>query len=91
MVLNKLDAIRFVDDYNGLTQMEKSSWLDEAYVQAHESRYEDLSDDEMVRMMDKDRDEIRLWKREVGRATTARNRLFQLFLKVRPRRMGVGA
>jgi hypothetical protein len=89
MVLNKLDAIRFADDFNELTQQGKSNWLDEAYVQAHESRYEDLSDDGMQERLNEDRDEIRLWKREVGRATTARNRLFQLFLKVRARRTGV--
>lgn len=79
-IMTKVDSIRFAQDYNILTQVEKTKWLNEAYVRAHPIIFEDVDlPDIPVVMAEND---VAVWKAQMGRQTMARNRLYQLFLNV---------
>jgi hypothetical protein len=82
MIFTKIDAIRFAEDFNDLTQIEKSSWLDRAYVQEHSHQYQGLAGAAQKALMDSERQLVNGWKKRVGRVTTARNRLRGLFTEV---------
>jgi hypothetical protein len=81
-VLTKMDAIRFADDFRQLSQRDRSNWLEIAYMESHEDDYGGLSLKEKQDKLKEDRDQVRAWKKEVGRQTTARNRLYELFIEV---------
>jgi hypothetical protein len=81
-ILTKIDAIRFAEDYNELSQIQKSNWLDRAYVQDHPKTFEGMGPQDIKVRMYADRGEVRLWRKDVGRLTTARNRLYELFINV---------
>jgi hypothetical protein len=77
-----VDAIRFAQDYNSLSQRQKGGWLDMAYMEEHADVYEGLSQADKAANLAEDKDEQRAFKSQLGRATTARNRFLQLFMQV---------
>jgi hypothetical protein len=81
-VLNKIDMVRFAEDFNVLSQSEKSNFLDQAYIQQHPADFQGLGERAQKSMLDGDRAVLNAWKKQVGRVTTARNRLRALFLEV---------
>ena len=78
MVLTKMDAIRFADNFRQLSQRDRSKWLEIAYMESHEEDYGGLSLKEKQDKLKDDRDQVRAWNKEVRRQTTARNRLYEL-------------
>jgi hypothetical protein len=82
MVLTKIDAIRFAEDFDLLSQTEKSAWLDRAFFRQHYGHLPDFIDQVPPNLPEDDRIPLGIWKKHVGRVTTARNRLRALFLQV---------
>jgi hypothetical protein len=82
MVFEKIDVIRFAEDFDLLNQTEKSDWLDRAYIQQHPADFEGLSEHAQKLKVEQDRRSVNAWKKQVGRVTTARNRLRALFIQV---------
>jgi len=82
MILTKIDAIRFAEDFNLLSQFDKSIWLDRAYIQLTPNRFQGLTEAQKKAKMEGERSLVAAWKKQVGRVTTARNRLRALFIKV---------
>jgi hypothetical protein len=82
MVLSKIDMVRFAEDFDILTQTEKSNFLDQAYIQQHPVDFRGLGQQAQKHMLDADRAVVNAWKKQIGRVTTARNRLRALFLQV---------
>ena len=80
-ILTKIDAIRFAEDFDVLSQADKSVWLDQAYLQQHYGHL-DLSDQARHDILNTDRVALNSWKKQVGRVTTARNRLRAMFTQV---------
>jgi hypothetical protein len=81
-IMLKVDSIHFAEDYNILNQHEKTSWLNEAYVTAHPVEFDRLDAEEIAEKLVQDKEDVAIWKAKLGRETTARNRLYQLFLNV---------
>jgi len=82
MFFTKIDAVRFAEDFNDLPQRQKSAWLDRAYMQQFPSTYGGLTDAQKKAAMDEDGPQVIAWKRQIGRVSTARNRLLALFREV---------
>jgi hypothetical protein len=82
MVLSKIDMVRFAEDFDILCQIEKSNFLDQAYIQQHPVDFRGLGQRARKHMLDVDHMVVNAWKKQVGRVTTARNRLHALFLQV---------
>lgn len=81
--MTKVDFVRFAQDYNHLNQQEKTRWLNDAYAAEFPDLFEGIADREAV--FREQKANIVTWRRQIGRETTARNRLYELFLNVRPR------
>jgi hypothetical protein len=81
-ILTKIDAIRFAEDFDVLSQPEKSSWLEKAYLQQHYGDLTQMSEVAMKDILNAERGVVNAWKKQVGRVTTARNRLRALFIEV---------
>lgn len=72
-------------DYNQLSPQEKTRWAETAFVGTHGSLFEGLStEDAKKKALEREhKAEFVLWKRAfIQPATTARNRLLQLFNEV---------
>lgn len=81
-ILSKIDSLRFAEDWNLLSQGEKSNWLDQAYIQAHPKGYANLAPRAVTAALERESEDVKSWKKEVGRVTTARNRLLRMYLTV---------
>ena len=64
---------------------DRSNWFKIAYMELNEEDYGGLSLKEKQDKLKEDRDQVRAWKKEVGWQMMARNRLYELFIKVSPR------
>jgi hypothetical protein len=84
-IMTKVDSIRFAEDYNGLSQAEKTKWLNEAYIKAHANLFEGVDAADIPAIFAERKVDVSAWKAQTGRQTMARNRLYQLFLNVSPR------
>jgi hypothetical protein len=78
-VLNKVDTIRFMEDYNRLLQRDKGDWMNLAYINVHAATYENLTTREQIEKLKEEIDKLKAWKKE---AMIARNWLYQQFLEV---------
>lgn len=77
-VLNKMDNIRFAEDYGKMSKNEKSKWLAQTYLKAFPDTEGSIS------VVPKDSMEaFEKWKATFGHTTLARNRLRDLFCLVR--------
>jgi hypothetical protein len=81
--LIKVDWIRFADDYNSLSSGKKTAWLKEGYMRANIEQFAGLDPTETKAKFSELDDDFKRWKKKVGNDTTARNRLYELFLEVR--------
>lgn len=81
-ILTKIDAIRFAEDYDALSHSEKSTWLEKAYIQQHYGDLAQFSEAALKDILHAERGVVNAWKKQVGRVTTARNRLRALLIEV---------
>jgi len=81
--MTKVDFVRFAHDYNDLNQQEKTKWLNDAYAAEFPNLFEGIANREAV--FAEHKADLMAWRRQIGRETTARNRLYELFLNVRLR------
>ncbi|KIM72799.1 hypothetical protein PILCRDRAFT_15782 [Piloderma croceum F 1598] len=80
-MLIKVDWVRFADDYNGLSFGQKTVWLKEGYMRANMEQFAGLNPTETKTKFSELDDDFKRWKKKVGNDTTARNRLYELFLE----------
>jgi hypothetical protein len=81
-ILIKVDWIRFAEDYNTLSSRAKTAWLVSGYQLANPAIFAHLDPAEAKQTLQEYSDEFKIWKRLMGKHTTARNRLYQLFVEV---------
>jgi hypothetical protein len=81
-LLIKVDWIRFAEDYNSLRPHEKTAWLKEGYMRANPDIFADLDNGEKKEKLKEYDNDFKGWKRRVGKDTTCRNRLYELFIEV---------
>jgi hypothetical protein len=82
MFFTKINAIRFAEDFNILTQQQKTTWLECAYMQQFPNMFSGLTAEAKKAGMDAERAQVDTWKRQLSRVETARNRLYSLFIEV---------
>lgn len=81
-ILIKVDWIRFAEDYNSLRGVQKTAWLVSGFQRANPQIFADLDDQETRKKLKEHGEELLAWKRKVGKDTTCRNRLHELFVEV---------
>jgi hypothetical protein len=81
-ILIKVAWIRFADDYNSLRTSEKTAWLVSGFQRANPRIFANLDDETTKNKLKEHIDDLKAWKRKVGKDTTCRNRLRELFIEV---------
>jgi hypothetical protein len=81
-ILIKVDWIRFAFDYNQLSGGRKSTWLKQGFMRARQEEFVDLDETDTKEKLVELQDDFKKWKKQAGNDTTARNRLYELFLHV---------
>jgi hypothetical protein len=81
-ILIKVAWIRFAEDYNSLRTSEKTAWLVSGFKLANPGIFADLDDGATKNKLKEHIDDLKAWKRKIGKDTTCRNRLRELFLEV---------
>jgi len=79
----KIDWIRFAEDYNSLSSRQKTAWLADAFQCERKDVFDGMSAAGRAAEMVTMDAEYKQWKKKVGKDTTSRNRLYELFLAVR--------
>ena len=81
-ILIKVAWIHFAEDYNSLSTFEKTAWLVSGFQPANPGIFENLDNEATKRKLKEHTDNLKTWKRKVGKDTTCRNRLHELFIEV---------
>ena len=81
-ILIKVAWIRFAEDYNSLSTFEKTAWLVSGFQRANPGIFENLDNEATKKKLKEHTDDLKTWKRKVGKDTTCRNRLRELFIEV---------
>ena len=85
-ILIKVDWIRFAEDYNSLRGVQKTAWLVSGFQRANPQIFANLDDQDTRKKLKEHAEELSAWKRKVGKDTTCRNRLYELFIEVSVKR-----